>query len=228
MGVDHRPSKNLFCLASRTGKIAWLDRNLFVFKNVTIKVNDCVLCVHEQAWATRMLYLGGVGWVRASPVRGGPTARKGGFAGGAAVFCSLPKEEVCSLRKRKLWFCFLFLSWAINAWLLGIVHVRACAGVRRGEQDGVETAVSKLCVHPAYEPLLSLPGVSEPCCGTQQARAVSPLHKLQALPLCLLSPDTTPLHHPPFCKNWSEFLIYILLIVLIFSGFFPFWTELSK
>ena len=67
-----------------------------------------------------------------------------------------PPEKWFFFWKRQLCSCFAFKTWAINAWLLGMLHLCACVQVYAGgnETGWRERAVTEFCVHATDQPFL--------------------------------------------------------------------------
>ena len=64
-----------------------------------------------------------------------------------------PREVVHFFWKKQLCFCFAFKTWAINAWLLGMLHLCAYVQVYAGGNER-ERAVTEFCVCAADQPFL--------------------------------------------------------------------------
>ena len=128
--------------------------------------------------------------------------------------------------KRQLCFCLAFKTWAINAWLLGMLHLCACVQVHAGRNETRwrKTAVTQFCVRAADQPFL---------CSSK-----SPIFFFFLIPFCLtltvglcISQALFSLHsissqhsstHLSFCKNGLKSLTYNLCIVVIFIRVFTF------
>ena len=69
---------------------------------------------------------------------------------------SPPEKWFIFFWKRQLCFCLAFKTWAINAWLLGMLHLCACVQVDAGRNETRwrKRAVTQFCVRAADQPFL--------------------------------------------------------------------------
>ena len=127
--------------------------------------------------------------------------------------------------KRQLCFCLAFKTWAINAWLLGMLHLCACVQVDAGRNETRwrKRAVTQFCVRAADQSFL---------CSSKSHSPFFFSHSLLSLTVGLcISQALFSLHsissqhsstHLSFCKNGLKSLTHNLCIVVIFIRVFTF------